>query len=458
MIRNKKQLIGNGKTEGTKKARELVLHSLEFALKAVDPKTIVKNKLTLTGSLLEVDKYSFDIDKFTHLYVVGGGKAAGPMSEGLEEILGTNIDEGTVNIPHGSSHKTKIIKLYEASHPLPDQASMEGTKRILSIAEKAQKDDLVICLITGGGSSLMSLPRDGVSLKEKQELTSALLKSGATINEINSVRKHLSSFKGGWLAKKACPATVLNIILSDVVGDPLDTIASGPTVPDQTTFTQAKRVLEKYELWSKSPSSIQKILEDGERGLIQETPKPKDSAFEKVHNVVVGNNRTATLAAYQSLKSYGLNTVLLTATVEGEAKCIGGILASIANEIEVSGNPLRKPAAVVIGGETTVRVVGKGLGGRNQEVALAAALHLKNNLDCAVVVASIGTDGVDGPTDAAGALVDCKTYSRATELGLIPESFLAENDSYNFFSKLEDLIFTGQTGTNVNDISLIVAL
>jgi len=458
MIRNKMPLIGNGKIEGAKKARELALHSLEFALKAADPKTIVKSKLNLIGSYLKVENFSFDIDKFTNVYVVGGGKATGLMSEALEEILGTNIDEGTVNIPHGSLHKTKIIKLCEASHPLPDQASVEGTKRILSIAEKAQKDDLVICLISGGGSSLMSLPLDGITLEEKQELTRALLKSGATINEINSIRKHLSGFKGGWLAKKAYPATVLNIILSDVVGDPLDTIASGPTVPDQTTFTQAKGVLEKYKLWSKLPSSVRKIFEDGERGLIQETPKPKDSVFEKVHNVVVGNNRTATSAVCQFLKSHGLNTVLLTATLEGEAKCVGGILASIVNEIEVSGNPLSKPAAVVVGGETTVRVVGKGLGGRNQELALAAALHLKNNRDRAVVVASIGTDGVDGPTDAAGALVDGETYYRATELGLRPESFLAENDSYNFFSKLGDLIFTGKTDTNVNDISLIIAL
>jgi glycerate-2-kinase len=458
MIRNKLQLIGNGKTENAKKARELALHSFEFALEAANPKNIMKNMLVLEGSSLKVDKYSFDIEKFSHLYVVGGGKAAGPMSEALEEILGTNIDEGTVNIPHGNFPKTKIIKFYEASHPLPDQSSVEGTKRILSIAEEAQKDDLLICLISGGGSSLMSLPREGITLKEKQELTNALLKSGATINEINSVRKHLSGFKGGWLAKKAYPATVLNIILSDVVGDPLDTIASGPTVPDHTTFTQAKSALEKYDLWRNLPSSIRKIFEDGERGLIQETAKPKDSVFEKVHNVVVGNNRTATIAACQFLKSHGLNTVLLAATLEGEAKCVGGILASIVNEIEASGNPLCKPAAVVVGGETTVRVVGKGLGGRNQELALAAALHLKNNRDRAVVVASIGTDGVDGPTDAAGALVDGDTYYRATELGLRPESFLAENDSYNFFLKLGDLIFTGKTGTNVNDISLIIAL
>jgi glycerate 2-kinase len=458
MIRNKPQLIENGKTQAIKKARLLALESLETALKAVDPKTIVKNKLSLNGSFLQVEKHSFDINKFNHVYVVGGGKAAGPMAEALEEILGNNIDEGTVNVPHGSLYKTKIIKFHGASHPLPDEASVEGTKQILNVVEKASEDDLVICLISGGGSSLMSLPREGVSLKEKRELTNALLRCGATIREINSVRKHLSGFKGGWLAKKTYPATILNIILSDVVGDPLDTIASGPTVPDETTFAEAKTVLEKYELWQHLPLSIQKIIEEGKKDRIQETPKSQDNVFDKVYNLVIGNNRTASFATFQYLKSQELNTVLLTSTIEGEARCVGALLASIAKEIFVSDNPLPKPAAVIVGGETTVKVSGNGLGGRNQEVALAAAIQLQNNLDCTVVVASLGTDGVDGPTDAAGAIVDVNTYARAVELGLKPEVFLAENDSHSFFSNLRDLIITGQTGTNVNDISLIIVL
>jgi glycerate-2-kinase len=327
---------------------------------------------------------------------------------------------------------------------------------MLDMAEKAKEDDLVICLISGGGSSLMPLPRGKISIADKREITNALLKCGATINEINTVRKHISDFKGGWLAKKAYPATILNLILSDVVGDPLDFIASGPTVPDSTTFIDAVKVLEKYGLWSKAPASIRKVLSDGKKGLMPETPKADDEAFKRVFNVVVGNNRLASLTAQEFLKSEGLNTLLLTATLEGEARHVGVMLASIAREVSLSGNPVPKPAGIIAGGETTVIVTGKGLGGRNQEIALAAARNLKDMNGA--VVASLSTDGVDGPTDAAGAIVDGKTLERSAKNGLTPEEYLARNDSYHFFSKLGDLIVTGPTGTNVNDISVIIAL
>lgn len=455
-ISNKEQLIENGGTLLNRKARALVLKSLESALNAVDPKQIIKSKLSLKNSILKVNGYLFDLKKFTNIYVVGGGKASGSMAEALEQVLGKHLTNGLVNIPHGSKHKTEIIKLHEASHPIPDEAGVEGTRRMLEIAEQAKKDDLIICLISGGGSSLMPLPRDGITINDKREITDALLKCGATINEINTVRKHISHFKGGWLAKKAYPATILNLILSDVVGDPLDFIASGPTVPDSTTFSDAVKVLKKYGLWDKAPTSIRKVLSDGEKALIPETPKADDEAFKHVYNVVVGNNRFASLAACEHLKSAGLNTFLLTSTMEGEARHVGVMLASIAREVFMSGNPVPKPAGIVAGGETTVTVTGKGLGGRNQEIALAAALKL-SRMD-GVVVASLSTDGVDGPTDAAGAIADGKTLARAAEIGLNPEGFLAENDSYNFFSRLNDLIFTGPTGTNVNDVSVIVVL
>jgi len=327
---------------------------------------------------------------------------------------------------------------------------------MLEIAEKAKEDDLVICLISGGGSSLMPLPRNGISIADKRRITEDVLKCGATINEINTVRKHISEFKGGWLAKKACPATILNLILSDVLGDPLHFIASGPTVPDSTTFGDAVKVLKKYGLWDNTPASIRKVLSDGMKGLIPETPKADDRAFQKVYNVVNGNNRFASMAACEFLKSAKLNTLLLTSTLEGEARHVGTMLASIAREVYTSGNPVQKPAGIVAGGETTVTVTGKGLGGRNQEIALAAALRLYG-LD-GVVVASLSTDGVDGPTDAAGASVDGKTLARAKKMKLILEEFLAENDSYNFFAKLDDLIFTGPTGTNVNDVAVIVVV
>ena len=455
-IKNKEELIENGETKFNQKARALALRSLESALNAVDPKQIIKSKLLLKNLTLHVNGYSIDLKKSKNIYVIGGGKASGSMAEALEQVLGNSITNGFVNVPRSSKNKTDIIKLHEASHPIPDEAGVEGTRRMLKVAEQAKEDDLVICLISGGGSSLMPLPRGKISIADKKKITNALLKCGATINETNTVRKHISDFKGGWLAKKAYPATILNLILSDVVGDPLDFIASGPTVSDSTTFSDAIKVLKKYRLWSKAPASIRKVLSDGEKGLIPETPKADDEAFKRVYNVVVGNNRLASLKAQEYLKSEGLNTLLLTATLEGEARHVGIMLASIVHEVSVSGNPVPKPAGIIAGGETTVTVTGKGLGGRNQEIALATVRNLKGMNG--VVVASLSTDGVDGPTDAAGAIADGKTLVRAAKLRLTPEEYLAENDSYHFFSKLGDLIFTGPTGTNVNDVSVIVAL
>jgi glycerate-2-kinase len=456
VIKNREELINNGETQRDKMARELAIKSLESALKAADPRQIIKSRLLLRDSVLRVDEYSFDLGKFKSIYVVGGGKASGSMAEALEKVLGRRITAGFVNVLHGETNKTSIIKLHGANHPVPDEAGVEGTRKMLDLVEAATADDLVICLISGGGSSMMPLPRGGISLSDKREITDLLLKSGATITEINTVRKHISDFKGGWLAKKAYPATVLNLILSDVMGDPLDFIASGPTVPDSTTFHDAVSVLRKYDLWARGPRSVTKVLSDGEKGLIPETPKASDEAFKRVHNVVVGNNRLVSQTACTEFKSAGLDTLLLTSIMEGEARHVGTVLSSIAREVSISDNPVHKPGAVVAGGETTVTVTGKGKGGRNQEVALAAAMKL-GNLD-GVAVASLTTDGVDGPTDAAGAVVDGKTLAKAKRMGLSPEKFLAANDSYNFFSKISDLIFTGPTGTNVNDISLIVIL
>jgi glycerate 2-kinase len=455
-IRNIQQLIENGETQLNRKARVLALKSFESALKAVDPTQIIESRLSLKNSVLEVNGHSFDFKKLRNVYVVGGGKAGGAMAEALERILGNHIIAGFVNVPATSKHKTKIVELHEASHPIPDRSGVEGTQRMVEIVQQSKKEDLVICLISGGGSSLMPLPRDQISIADKRNITEDLLKSGAPINEINTVRKHISDFKGGWLAKRAYPATILNLILSDVVGDSLDFIASGPTVPDSTTFSDAIKVLKKYGLWDEAPTSIKRVLSEGEKGLIAETPKASDKAFKRVYNVVLGNNRSASLAACQYLKSAQLNTVMLTSTLEGEARYAGVTLASIAREVPVSGNPIPKPAGIVAGGETTVSVTGKGLGGRNQEIVLAAALKL-GDVD-GMVIASLSSDGVDGPTDAAGAIADGKTLVRGTGIELSAEEMLAENDSYNFFSKLSDLIFTGPTETNVNDISVIVVL
>lgn len=455
-ITNKSQLIKRGSTELTRKARSLALESLEHALKAADPKRMLKARLFLKNSTLYINDYTFNLQNFRNIYVIGGGKATGAMAEVIEEKLGNYITKGTVNIPHGYKQKTHTIIIHGANHPIPNNAGTTGTRQMLTIAEQAEKDDLIICLLSGGGSSLMPLPRNGIPLRDKQELTSALLKSGATINEVNTVRKHISDFKGGWLAKKAYPATILNIILSDVVCDKLDSIASGPTVPDPTTFVDARKVLEKYGLWANAPSPVRQVLVQGEKGLIAETPKADDMAFEKVYNVIVGNNRSASIAACRYLKSESVGTLLLPTTLEGEAREMGTMLASRAHEILVSGNLMLKPTGVIAGGETTVTVTGEGVGGRNQELALAAVRKL-SGFD-GVALASLSTDGVDGPTDAAGAIVDGDTLTQATKLGLDPEEYLRENDSYRFFSKLGDLIVTGPTGTNVNDISVVIIL
>ena len=455
-IKNRTLLIEKGEIPLLREARALALHSLECALNAAEPKQLLVSKLKLQDSRLLVDGCCFDLQKFRNIYVVGGGKAGGSMAQALEGVLGKYITSGIINVPYGLGRSSGIVELHETSHPVPDEAGVEGTRRMMAIAEKAEEDDLLICLISGGGSSLMPLPSEGLSLNDKQELTKTLLKSGAAISEINAVRKHLSAFKGGWLARKAFPATILNLILSDVVGDPLDSIASGPTVPDLSTFKDAINVIKKHGLWADAPSDVRKVLTEGTRGQIEETPKPGDEAFRKVCSIVIGNNRTASLGALDYLKSKGLNALLLSTSLEGEAKYLGPILASVAREIGVSGNPVRKPSGIVAGGETTVAVKGRGVGGRNQELALSAATKISGIKGC--VVASMSTDGVDGPNDAAGAIVDCCTLQRAKELGLAPEKFLERNDSYRFFSKLGDLIFTGPTTTNVNDVSVIVVL
>lgn len=456
-IKNQKELISNAASPIDRKARKLALQALEEALKAADPKRIIKSMVKLENSAFIVQDKSFNLKKFKNIYVIGGGKAGGFMAEALEEILGKRITNGALNIPYNSGeYKTTRIKLQRASHPVPDETGVKATKNMMEVAAKAKKDDMVICLISGGGSSLMPLPREGVSLQDKREVTELLLKSGATINEINTVRKHISAVKGGWLAKQAYPATVINLILSDVIGDPLDFIASGPTVPDSTTFQDAIQILKKYGLWDKIPVSIRQVLLNGEKGLIPETPKARDEVFKKVYSFVLGNNRLASKTAQNMLKNFGLNTLLLTSRLEGEARHVGTILSSIAHEIATSGNPIPKPAGIIAGGETTVTVVGNGIGGRNQEIALSAALKICGMKG--VVVASLSTDGIDGPTDAAGAIADGQTLNRAQKIGLRPTELLNNNDSYTFFSKLNDLIFTGLTGTNVNDISMLVAI
>jgi glycerate-2-kinase len=440
-----------GKTEALRNARMMVLDSYEAALTVVQPQKLFQSKLTLNGSLLKICNETFDLQKFNHIYVVGGGKASGEMAAALEQVLGNWVTRGIVNVPKGSKPKTQKIVLNEASHPVPDEAGVYGVKQMLQIAKQAGHDDLLICLISGGGSSLMPLPIDGVTLEDKQALTKMLLKSGAAIAEVNAVRKHLSAFKGGNLAKQAYPATVLSLIISDVVGDGLGEIASGPTAPDLSTFQDAVDILRNYQIWDNAPLAVKERLSKGVKGEVVETPKPCDPIFEKVHNVIVGNNQSACNAVKQYFEKRGVKTCLLAEPLEGEAYVVA---ESLTEKIRQAGAGDSEPVCLIAGGETTVTVKGKGVGGRNQELALAAALQLKGLQG--FVFAALSTDGIDGPTNAAGALIDDTTLDRAQTLGLNAKCFLKSNDSYRFFSRLDDLVFTGRTGTNVNDLAIML--
>jgi len=456
IIRNISELVENAKSTRDQKARKLALKALEISIGTVDPKRIVESRVKIKGDTLAVDNFKLSLKQFNRVTVIGAGKASGAMADALERVLSSRITCGLVNVLEGtkSNFHTDKIELHEASHPIPSDKNIAGTERMLELLTSLSEEDLVFCLISGGGSAMMSCPAAGISLIDKQNITRSLLKCGATIQEINAVRKHLSNVKGGWLAKKAYPSTLVNLIVSDVVGDPLDAIASGPTAPDSTTYLDAINVLKKYGLWEGSPDSVRERLVRGCRGMIPDTPKCDDESFKKVFNIVIGNNRLACHAAQRALREFGLKTLYLTSFLEGEAREAALVLASIIKEINAFGRPIRRPAALIAGGETTVTVRGPGKGGRNQEMVLSLAEKIAGM--CGVAAASLGTDGVDGPTDAAGAIVDGKSLSRAVHMKLSPTEFLLNNDSYGFFSKMNDLIFTGPTGTNVNDLFVAV--
>jgi glycerate 2-kinase len=436
--------------------RKVVQAVQDAALAAVDPAQAIRKHVLREGDTLKVAGRRYDLSRIQQVWIAGGGKAAAPMVAALAEILGDRLSGGAAVTKYGHSTLEKPdrdalrVSIQEAGHPVPDAAGVIGARQLAELATKAGSDDLVICPISGGGSALLTLPAPGIELADLQTLTDQLLRSGATINELNTVRKHLSQIKGGGLARMAAPAGVISLVLSDVVGDPLDVIASGPTSPDPTTFADAWAVLERYALLDVAPESVLARLQAGFDGEIPETPKPDDPIFERVQNVIVGSNRQAAEAAVAKAREFGFSTLLLSTFVEGEAREVARVAAALAKEVVRFGEPITPPACLVWGGETTVTVRGEGLGGRNQELALAAALALEGWPD--VVVVALATDGTDGPTDAAGALASGETPPRARQIGLAPADFLARNDSYHFFQQLDDLIVTGPTQTNVNDL------
>jgi hydroxypyruvate reductase len=367
--------------------------------------------------------------------------------------LGERVTAGHVNVKYEHVLPTQTITIHEAGHPIPDEAGVSGTQCIADILSSAQADDLVICLISGGGSALMPLPVEGVTLADTKALTDALLRAGATINEINTIRKHLDQLKGGQLVRLAAPASVVSLILSDVVGNPLDVIASGPSVPDTSTFADACGLIERYGLAQSVPASVMEHLRRGLAGEIADTPKPGDPMFERAQNVIVASNDLAAQAAEETARALGLNTLLLSTFIEGEAREIAKVWVALAREVLASGRPVRRPACIIAGGETTVTLRGKGKGGRNQEMALAAALRLQGLEDVHVVC--LATDGTDGPTDASGAIADGSTVSRAKAAGMDAWAHLENNDAYPLFAAIHDLLLTGPTNTNVNDLALV---
>ena len=452
-ITNFEDLVCNGASEDDKSARKIALKLLEQVLAEADPKNAVYRAVKLNENSLNIQGQTFNLKMFKNIYVVGGGKAGGGMAETLEKLLGRRITQGFVNIPTGTitRYKTSKILLNESTHPVPNTSGVTGTEHMLEIAKTAGEDDLVIVLISGGASALMPLPAEGVTLTDLQQITKALLRSGADIVELNSVRKHLSDVKGGRLAQACYPATTVSLIISDVVGDPVDVIASGPTVPDPTSYADALRVLEKNGLTNEN-QSITAHLTKGRLGKLSETLKDGDACMPKIHNFLISTNRQVLDAVADEFKDC-FDIEIFSTSIVGEARIVGRELGEKLMDEAAKHRAGNFPKVLIGGGETTVTVTGSGRGGRNQELVLSAIAEIRGDGVC---IASMGSDGIDGATDAAGAIADGKSQSRCQTQKLSPQAFIARNDSNTVFNKLDDLILTGPTGTNVNDVIVLV--
>jgi hydroxypyruvate reductase len=440
--------------------KEAVARVLTAALHAVEPSAAVSRYVQQKEGSLLINGQPYNVNDYQHIYVVGAGKAGFPMASSIAQILGERLTGGIVIVKEGYENRRDHqgqsgIELIEAGHPIPDERGARATRNIIQLLKKVSQDDLVICLISGGGSALTPALVDDITLDDLQTLTSLLLASGANIIEINTLRKHINRIKGGQLVRLAAPAKLVTLILSDVVGNPLEVIASGPTVPDRTTYRDAYAVLQRYDLHNQVPASVITHLQKGLRGEVPDTPKPGDPIFENVQNVIIGSNIQAVEEAIGQAGKEGFNTLLLTTYLEGEARQAGRFLAGIIRQVHHNGHPIPRPTCIVAGGETTVTLRGEGMGGRNQEVALGAVNDLAGIPDIAMI--TLATDGGDGPTDAAGAVITGETWERARELGLDPANYLARNDAYAFFDSLGDLLKTGPTNTNVNDLTFLFA-
>lgn len=442
MFKSRGILIENGETKAFKEARAHSLDILETVVSSVDPYKLVKRYIQKTNFFRD------SVENYNNIYLLGFGKASVAMAKAAFDLLKDKIREGIVitNDPTKKYLDSNNVKTYLGTHPLPSEKNLQNTEKALEMLRKCDKNDFLLVLISGGGSSLLCKPR--VNLEDLRKTTDLLLKSGTDIKEINTVRKHLSFVKGGQLAKQT-RATIVSLILSDIVGDPIEFIASGPTAPDSTTYNDAKQVLEKYSIWNKAPESVRNVINRGIKGFIPDTPKEDDLVFERVYNVIIGNNELACKKAAERAKELGYEVRILNTRLTGEARDVGEDLAYYATIIPCEDKRL----ALISGGETTVKVRGRGRGGRNQELVLAAVRKIEREN---IVFTSIATDGIDGNSDAAGAIADGNTMIRAREKDMKPEEYLENNDSYNFFKRLNDLLICGPTGTNVMDIQLVL--
>lgn len=429
---------------------------LNAAISAVSPYDAVRSHLDVSEGQLVCDDVQVDLSKVGRVFVVGAGKATFPMAEAVFELLDGKVDAGLIIVKDGhfdASVDLGAIEVCEAAHPLPDERGVRATERMLTLLEEVRQDDLVLCLISGGGSALMTAPMEGISLDDLREMTEVMLASGATIQEVNALRKHLDRVKGGGIAEAVNEGQLLTLILSDVVGDAVDAIASGPTVADSSSFEDVKKILDTYELSAMLPESVLGHFERGAMGEIEDTPADGNEIFEKNSVHVVGNLKIAANAAKEQAEAEGLNVTIGSTSYQGEARTAGERFVTMMREMSERGIPLARPACLIFGGETTVTLRGDGKGGRNQEIALSAVRGMSGLKNCMLV--TLATDGGDGPTDAAGAVVVPETLARGEALGLDVMEFLARNDSYAYFDALGDLIRTGPTQTNVNDLAFL---
>lgn len=445
LFKNQEQIIKNGKTLELKKLRKDILEILTSALDAVNPYFIVKAKFD--GKKIILDSKKIDLTNFKNIFLIGFGKASVGMAQAVCDSI--YVKKGVV-ITNDSNKKvkSKSILTLVGPHPIPNKKSIENTNKILDIVKNCDKNDLLIVLISGGGSALLCKPK--INIKDFQKTINIFLKSGANINEINTIRKHLSLVKGGQLLNYT-KSNVISFIISDIVGDPLESIASGPTYPDSTTYYDSKKIIEKYKLWKKIPFSVKKVIVEGITGKITETIKKDNPILKKVNNIIVANNKIACNAAAKKAYELGYKTKILTTSLTGEARKVGNELVEKVKNYKT----IEKKIAFISGGETIVKIIGNGKGGRNLEMVLSAIKKLSNKN---IIFASFATDGIDGNCNAAGALADNYTYNRAQKKGLDPNKFLKENNSYEFFKKLGDLLITNKTGTNVMDIQILIKI